>query len=337
MKVGLVLGGGGIIGSAWLAGSLRALERETGWDPRDADVIVGTSAGSIMGTFCASGRPPWRGASSSSSGADPLADAAGRPEARNGTDGSGFRLHGGLPRLGPASPRLVLSGLRNLDRRTPAALAFGLMPEGMVSTAPLERIVREVVPSGWPDHPSLWIVACDYGTGERVVFGREGAPAADAAEAVAASCAIPSFYRPRAIGGRRYVDGGLWSPSNLDLVAGAGLDLVVCLNPTSSLQRPPGADPVARFGRAMRELSGRRLGTEAKEVRAAGADLLLVQPVAEDLAAMPTNMMSRENRGEVYRTAQRTMAARLADPALRAQVSRLRPSGRRGASGARLA
>ena len=114
----------------------------------------------------------------------------------------------------------MFSSLRNLDRRTPAALAVGLLPEGMVSTEPVEQIVRQVVPSGWPDHPALWIVACDYETGERVVFGRADAPAADAADAVAASCAIPSFYHPKVIAGRRYVDGGLWSTSNLDLVAG---------------------------------------------------------------------------------------------------------------------
>ena len=102
---------------------------------------------------------------------------------------------------------------------------------------------------------------------------------------------------------------------------------MVCLNPTSSLHRPPGTRPLERIGVAMRTLSGRRLGSEAREVRAAGAEVVLIQPTTEDLAVMPTNMMSRRNRSEVYSTAQRTMSARLADPGLREQLSRLRPSG----------
>jgi predicted acylesterase/phospholipase RssA len=53
-------------------------------------------------------------------------------------------------------------------------------------------------------------------------------------EAVAASCAIPAIYRPERIRDRRYVDGGLYLCSNLDLLAERQLDLVICLNPMSS-------------------------------------------------------------------------------------------------------
>ena len=77
-------------------------------------------------------------------------------------------------------------------------------------------------------------MTCDYRTGKRVPFGRTDSPPATVADAVAASCAIPGFYRPVKIGGRRYVDGGVCSASNLDLLAGRGLDLVICLNPLSS-------------------------------------------------------------------------------------------------------
>src|ERR671929_61051 len=73
------------------------------------------------------------------------------------------------------------------------------------------------------------------GGGRGVPFGRADAPPADLADAVAASCAIPGFYPPVTIGGRRYVDGGLYSTSNLDLLRDEGLDLVICLNPTSTL------------------------------------------------------------------------------------------------------
>ena len=93
--------------------------------------------------------------------------------------------------------------------------------------------MRRVVPEGWVGRDGVWIVACDYETGRRVPFGRRGAPRAELADAVAASCAIPGFYMPVRIGGRDYVDGGIYSPSNLDLLRAEGLDLVICLNPTS--------------------------------------------------------------------------------------------------------
>ena len=73
----------------------------------------------------------------------------------------------------------------------------------------------------------------------RQTFGstcRKDAPRAELADAVAASCAIPGFYHPVTIAGRRYVDGGLYSTSNLDILRGAELDLVICLNPLTSKQ-----------------------------------------------------------------------------------------------------
>src|SRR5690349_11102781 len=59
MRVGLVLGAGGVLGGAWLTGALHALATETGWDPAEAERIIGTSAGSMMGALLASGVPPW--------------------------------------------------------------------------------------------------------------------------------------------------------------------------------------------------------------------------------------------------------------------------------------
>ncbi len=165
-----------------------------------------------------------------------LLDATGRPAAEaDRAGGAVFRLHRGAPPLVPGSWPLVLRGLRAPRRHRPAALAAGWLPRGVISTEPLKETVRRVAPRGWSEHPGLWIVACDYATGRRVAFGRPGAPPAELADAVAASCVIPGFYRPVAIAGRRYVDGGLWSTSNLDVVRREELDLVICLNPTSSL------------------------------------------------------------------------------------------------------
>src|SRR3954470_2744954 len=102
MKVGLVLGAGGVLGGAWLTGGLAALADETGWDPASADYIVGTSAGSVIASLVACDVPPWfmvdHSAGESFEG---LVDADGKPaSAASRSGGAVFRLHRGLPSLG---------------------------------------------------------------------------------------------------------------------------------------------------------------------------------------------------------------------------------------------
>src|SRR5687767_13353412 len=190
---GLVLGAGGEMGGAWLTGALHALADETGWDPASADHVVGTSAGAMIGSLCASGVPPWfMVAHSAGERFDGLVDAEGRPaEEADRSGGAVFRLERALPPIGPGSWRLALKALRNPLHHAPGAHLSGWLPRGMISTAPLKDTIRRAVPSGWSSHPKLWVIACDYATGERVVFGRDDAPDADLADAVAASCAIP--------------------------------------------------------------------------------------------------------------------------------------------------
>src|SRR5919106_6122874 len=105
MRVGLVLGAGGIQGGAWLTGGLDALVHETGWDPAEADYVVGTSAGSMMGALLASGVPPWfMVAHSAGETFAGLQDARGRPAGEaDRAAGASFRLHRGLPPVGPGS------------------------------------------------------------------------------------------------------------------------------------------------------------------------------------------------------------------------------------------
>src|ERR687888_615065 len=160
-----------------------------------------------------------------------------------------------------------------------------------------------LVPAGWSPHPNLWIVTCDYETGRRVVFGRPGSPDAELADAVAASCAIPGIYHPVTIGGRRYVDGGISSTSNLDLLKDESLDLVVCLNPTSTLHPLRAINPRDAVNLVFQRASGRRLGSEAKKLRAAGTEVVLIQPLQEDLEAMGPNLMRTGNRNEVIEVA----------------------------------
>ena len=168
-------------------------------------------------------------------------------------------------------------------------------------------------------------MACDYSSGRRVAFGRSGAPPASLADAVAASCAIPGFYRPVEIGGRRYIDGGVASTSNLDLLAGLGLDLVICLNPTSSLHSRQTLKVGERAAAVLRQASGRRLGHEARHVRASGTEVLLIQPAVQDLDAMGTNLMSSKRRHQVIEVATATVARHLRQPDVRARLRELPP------------
>src|SRR5918999_668431 len=115
MRVGLVLGAGGVLGGAWLTGGLHAVARETGWDPGSADRIVGTSAGSMVGALVAAGIPPWfMVAHSRGESFEGLAGPDGRPAAdADRAGGAVYRLHRGFPLLGPGSLRMVATTIRN--------------------------------------------------------------------------------------------------------------------------------------------------------------------------------------------------------------------------------
>ena len=329
MKVGLVLGAGGVMGGAWLTGGLDALARETGWDPAEADYVVGTSAGAMIGSLCVAGVPPWfMVAFSKGERFEGVTDVKGRPAATaDRAGGAAFRLDRGALPITPGSWKLALRALARPTRHTPTAVVAGWLPRGMISTEPLREQMRHVVADGWVPHPGHRVVACDYATGRRVPFGREGAPPADLPDAVAASCAIPGFYRPVEIGGRLYVDGGMYSTSNLDLLRDADLDAVICLNPTSSLNPIQAWNPVERATTYWRRMSGNRLGSEAKKLRARGIEVILIQPLAEDLEVMGVNLMSPRRRNEAIETAQRTVARQLAEHPLRSLLDEL-PQGR---------
>jgi NTE family protein len=339
MKVGLVLGAGGVLGGAWLTGALDAIAKETDWDPGSAEFIVGTSAGSMIGALTAGGVPPWfMVAHSAGESFDGVyaADGSAASEADRAA-GATFRLHRGLPAIGPGSLQMAFTALSNPLRHTPLQVVAGWLPSGFVSTESLKDIVRRVVPGDWVDHPNYWAVTCDYGNGRRVPFGRLDAPNAQLADAVAASCAIPAFYRPVKIGRRRYIDGGVCSASNLDLVAGRGLDLVICLNPLSSgteleerrgggpLQALAPLDPRDWLGALSRQANGRRLAHEAEKVRRFGTEVLVIEPTAADLSAMGHNLMSGARRRQVIETALETTYEQLGQPRARELLSDLPP------------
>jgi NTE family protein len=310
MRVGLVLGAGGVLGASWLIGALEALEDETGWSAGEAERIVGTSAGSVIGAFAAHGiSAEYMAAYAAGRSIDGFVEAEVRAERR--VTGSDYRLQLALPPIGPGSWRLAVTTLLHPRSHAPGAVLAGWLPRGFISTAPIRGLVEAFVSAPWPDHDGYWAVAADYGSGRRVAFGRDDAPPARVGDAVAASCAIPAFYHPVKIAGRRYVDGGVCSTSNLDLLRGEGLDLVVCLNPMSSLAPLLGGSPADRFAALMRASAGRRLGHEARKLRAEGTEVLILQPGPDDCDLMGLNLMSGARRLEVMEQARASVAREL--------------------------
>jgi NTE family protein len=310
---GLVLGGGGVLGGAWMVGALTALEQVHGVDARDAEVIVGTSAGSLVAALLGAG------VSTDELRAHQVGD---RPNAGplgaidwdydTATGGPTPSLRPRIPL--PGSAALVTHNMNRLRRLPPTALLAALVPEGKGSLASVGRLVREVVPRGWTAHPGVRVVAMDFASGRRTSFGAPGAPAADLPDAVMASCAIPGWYTPVTIGGRRYVDGGACSSTNVDLVAGLGLDEVFVLAPMVSFSVDNPSHWRTRAERHWRLRVTRRCMREVAKVHARGTEVTVLGPGAEDLEVMGSNLMALDRRTYVLQTALVTSIRALADP-----------------------
>ena len=299
-RVGLVLGAGGVTGIAWLLGALEAVREHTGWDPATADVISGTSAGAVAAAVLACGLPA-RGLLRFAEDQAALDEAIARVTAGRRDEHPGPSWPGSLM-LGATG---VLSGS---PRRRVSSLA-GFLPRGHRSTDEIRALVSDAAAAGWPTDTKLWLHACDYRSGERVTFGRAGGPAADLADAVAASCAVPGYYRPVSVSGRRYVDGGLHSFTNADALADAGCDTVVVLSPFATATRGPLID-LAVYG-AARHATAFELRREVKLLRDGGTRVAVVEPTAADLAAMGLNPMDRRHIRHVLETASRSVRATL--------------------------
>lgn len=299
-RVGLVLGAGGALGASWTVGALTALQEELGWDARTADTVIGTSAGSVVAAMLGGGV-----------GVDVLL----RHQRGEQTDDVIFdydykteRARPPLPRLRVGSRSLLLRSALHPRQVPPLATMSAWLLEGRGSLAHLGSTIDQVVPPGaWPEQPHTWIVAMDFHTGRRVAFGGEGAPQADLSAAVQASCAIPGWYAPVRIDGRRYVDGGTVSPTSIDLLAGQELDVVYVLAPMATI----GARPSSAAGRVehvLRSVVSRRVRKEADVVRDGGARVVLLAPGPEDLDAIGANVMDPRRRERVLETSLRTSA-----------------------------
>jgi NTE family protein len=113
------------------------------------------------------------------------------------------------------------------------------------------------------------------------------------------------------IDGRSYVDGGICSPSNLDLLSQTDVDLAICFNPMSSLGLPPGGSAGERLTQVMRTQMGRRLGHEARKLRATGKRVVLLQPEPDESALMGANALSGRHRIAIADLARASVGAAL--------------------------
>jgi NTE family protein len=263
----LVLAGGGVIGEAWMTGVLAGIEDEAGVEMRDVEAFVGTSAGAIVAAGLAAGKPLRR--PRRHTGAAPTA-----PEA----DGGGVLRNAarwGWAATSPLAP--VATAL--------TAPGGALVRSAMLARAPgtgrtLGRLHADVERSGARFDGRLRVCCVDKRSGKRVVFGAPGAPRAGVADAVTASCAIPWVFAPVRIGDREYVDGGVWSVTNLDAAPARRLTEVLCLDPTASLRSP------------LRQAFRVAISVELQILRRRGARVRHVGPDAEAAEAMGTDFMA---------------------------------------------
>ncbi len=305
-RVGLVLGAGGVAGGAFHAGVLAALAETTGWDPRRATVVVGTSAGSVAGAALRAGL----------SASDMLARAEDRAPSPEGARllrevATARPLPPLRPPGGPSLPTQVLGTLARAATQPfaarPLALLAGLLPNGSVSTEMISDGISALFEDDWPADP-LWICAVRQADGRRVVFGRD-ASRPPLPQVVAASCAIPAFFQPVTIEGAAYIDGGVHSPTNADVLRSPELrlDLVLVSSPMSVSGRGirvAGDQPSRRW-------SGALLDGEARRLRRSGVPVVAFQPTGDDADVMGVNAMDPSRRTAIARQAYESTLRRL--------------------------
>lgn len=265
-RVGLVLGGGGITGAAYEMAALMAIELATGWDPNDAEVVVGTSAGAFVTSLVRN---------------EALTlDSVVRPHDDREAVTERIRSHVFMKGPSVSVAKWVRHGIVPGVRKPGLTLFLG-------SPAPyhaggigdwVTTHIGEQAASSWPERPTA-IVAYDLGSAERTAFGTELAPEVGIAEAVAASSAIPLVFRPYALGDALYVDGGVSSGTHADLVLGSPqpLDLVLVIAPLAAeVQRKR-----ARFHEKMFDRVGvRTLSQEVAMIKEAwpNCDVVVLSP-----------------------------------------------------------
>ncbi len=308
---GLVLGAGGVLGAAWMTGALAGLADRLPCAAADVDLIVGTSAGSVLAAALRC-RAPFE---------EMVAWQRGQATGLL-RESAALAAHDGplppLPRWRFGSVPLAWAALITPYRVPPWVAASAWLPHGRGQHAALRSLVTGLQvasggpPSSWWADGRTWIAAVDYDSGQRVLFGREGAPRASLPDAVVASCSIPGWYEPAVIGGRRYVDGGVRSMTSLDVLGGTDLQDIYVLAPMASTEPDHPLRPHLQMERRLRQVLTVVLVRQAKALAARGKRVTVLTPGPRDLAAMGINLMDPRRRQDVLELSFRTSADALA-------------------------
>ncbi len=311
--VAVVLGAGGTVGHAYHAGVLAALHDRLGWDARQADTLVGTSAGSIVAALLRAGMPARDLARRARR--EPLSPAGQAVADRAALAPPGTMVPPRRITRGPmASPAALRRAARAPWTINAGSLAAAALPEGTLPTHQIAAPFRALY-DAWPEQ-AMWIVAVQLDTSRRVVFGRDTTDVA-VADAVRASCAIPAFFEPVRIDGHRYVDGGVHSTTNADVVAAHRPDLVIVSAPMSTVRG-------AARGRElpMRQFARVSLAREVVTLRARKVPVMVFHPTSADLEVMRGDALDPSKSAPVCERVYETASARLARHDV---VERLKP------------
>jgi NTE family protein len=270
----LVLAGAGAAGNAWELGLIAGLA-DAGVDPTEAELVIGTSAGSTVAAQITSGtRPADLYAAILAEVPRPPAAGSDRGPARNPSSVDYLEWSNGVIRSA--------ADAADMRRRMGAAAIEREAADGS-GTARWREIVAARLPRRtWPDRPVL-IAAVDAETGEPVAFDRHSG--IDLVDAVAASTSN-GFGGPYRIGERRYINGGYRRSENADLAAGYGRVLV--LSPFSGASRMPAA-------------WGMDLASQVAELRTGGSRVETVFPDAAAGDVFNANAMDPATRLQAAR------------------------------------
>jgi NTE family protein len=208
-KKAIILGGGGRYGNSWELGYLFGLEK-AGISIRNADVIVGTSAGSKVGTLLSSDlnwKEIWE---------EQIEKASNEDSPISNEDMNKLFKEYNEIALKSVSPKDWVIKMGEISLKTP-----NIQDE----TSRISDIGKDLgsIKPVWPEQ--LRIIVTNLERSERIVLSKDSN--VDILEALAASTALPGVWRPVNIKGNYYYDGGSYSMENPDVVKDADIMLIL--------------------------------------------------------------------------------------------------------------